>query len=69
MARTAHTRAVSYRLPPELIDRLKTLAQDRHWTDSTALRLLLDDALTREGYPRKEPADGSQESSPQGRAD
>lgn len=44
-------KAVTYRLPPQLIDRIKALAKDRHWTDTTAVELLLDEGLTRAGYP------------------
>jgi predicted transcriptional regulator len=48
--------AVTYRLRPELIERVKRLARERHWSDTTAIELLLDDALTREGYPRRDDA-------------
>lgn len=43
--------ATAFRYSPELLDRVRAMAADRHWTITTALELLLDDALTRAGYP------------------
>jgi hypothetical protein len=50
-ARRPHKRAVTYRLPLQMLERLDRLATDRQTTVTSALEALLDDGLTRAGYP------------------
>ena len=47
---------MSYRLPQQIIDRIEALADARHRTIAITVELLLDDALTREGFPRRDDA-------------
>jgi hypothetical protein len=44
----------AFRYQPDLLARVRALAADRHWTVTTALHLLLDRALTDNGYPPTE---------------
>lgn len=43
--------AVTYRLDPQLIERLQALARERRWKTITAVETLLDEGLTRLGFP------------------
>lgn len=41
----------AFRYRPDILDRVRRMANEQHRTVTTTLELLLDDALTRAGYP------------------
>jgi len=47
--------AVTYRLPQQILDRIEALAVDRDRTIAITVELLLDEGLTKAGYPPVEP--------------
>jgi len=48
---TVRKKAVTYRLPVQMIDRITAFTRDRESTMASAIELLIDESLTRRGYP------------------